>query len=377
MTPELREIADLVLRLIDEAENKPAPADGNVMQVIMNSEQMKPYIDKYVDAVRLLESDNKIKCFWTNDILPYAAGLTIKGKLRLEELNNQQKSIIKEKDYLRDDAALVISRHVYSFEQVKASVSNFSVIDQIILYEGFLRDLEEEDNYPMLIPTFGIKHQVREEIQYLEKIKSLEKEKELQKVMESQVSNMKNEIEFYNDFMFDIIKISRHYDSIKDPFLQKNYLDWLLKIAEERYIENMANKSEEEKNTIKYKDGMFTYNSLKKYIEEQYRRLETNIIVKEEETTRMVYQKNAVFTKAKNRIAWKGSIADLKELFRELKLAGMIEEITQPNAVIRDCFVKTDGTDFNDETVRKTNVRGKSKNYDKIKKSVDNVKKRK
>src|SRR4030095_11652137 len=76
------------------------------------------------------------------------------------------------------------------------------------------------------------------------------------------IKKIESEREFYNDHCYDIIAIANHVNLIQDIDLKIAYLDWLLKDADERYQERLANLTEVEKQEKKNINGFQTYRSI-------------------------------------------------------------------------------------------------------------------
>lgn len=438
MTLTLREISIILLEKLQEFHEKEPSASGIGFEKFLVLDEFKAHQTKLKDAALLLEEDGFAKCFMTNGPDIYAIGITSRGKQRLEERKNNQtkpseiqlliKDLIDESNPDRPrDMEIPKTNSFYN------KVNDFSDVNgKIEFLEKVLMGIEEflikkwskgqkPGNYINGFPVEYWKKQVKQYSLYIKIRRMIEKlvddpryifpnhykdilniYKDLEKLQNKQTMERKKYWE--NHLFIDVIEIKDYLKELND-IEKMEFLDYHLHELNQicyHYpddaIEIVLKKHglQDKFKRIKYSpmaDFEHSHISRSEYesflrllsknilplLHTEKRRLKTNVdnveMKNEPENYILQTPEKDMNTKAKNRIVWKGSIADLKELFQELKLGGLIEEITQPNAVIRDCFVKPDGTDFKDETVRKTNIKGKSKNYDKIKVSVENVKK--
>jgi len=438
MSLGLREIGILVLEKLEELHEKDPHASGIGFDEILAIEEFKDYKNKLKDAALLLEEDGLINCYRTNGPDIYAIGITTKGKLRLEERKENQtkpseieiivKNLINEANPNRPHEMEITKTNEFYEKVNKLDNSELKVnfLNGILqgIEDYFLKRWTISENPRSFHKGYTLDYcqKVIKESELYQKIKRLVNKliddpnyiiptyyktfAVAKGALEDYAKNYKAENREYweNHLFIDVIEIKEYLnkldDSEKKEFLEYHLheLNQICYHYPDDAIETVLNKHGllDKFKRIKYspmadyehsnisKSEFSTFlrllnKSVIPLLHNEKRRFKTivdSIEMKNEPVNDIIQTpKKEMNTKAKNRIIWKGSIADLKELFQALRLAGLIEEITQPNAVIRDCFIKPDGNDFNEDTIRKTNIKGKSRNYDKIKQIANNVKK--
>lgn len=268
---------------------------------------------------------------WVNEKLEKYYKL--KGKRTIA--NKSELSVIDRDDFLR-----VIDRYVSSFEMVKKSVKNLEINDQILIYERLLLDLKEENEYPYLKYVEGIEDKINAEINYLEKTKTFENER---KMSDFKISG---DWELYNNHNFDIVKIAEHFEKIKDPQLGVLYLNWLSLEADDRFKERMTKQTKEEKKTKGYKEGLFTHESIKRFVKDKLK-ICTNDKGKNEKGEKQ--NKTKLEYPMKNRkIKWDGSETQIVYLIEELIKNRFLPKETdrEKYKIISEHFVNKDNKDF-------------------------------
>lgn len=194
-----------------------------------------------------------------------------------------------------------------------------------------------------------------------------ESNKEMEKLRKYEKNLVLSKID--NIYMFDFEKIKNKCNTIEDFKEKLNYLEYVKKeyIQNKKYIEDLDKQG----------DTSFIE---KLQVEIDYLKYKFNNSVEKEAIVKNKVQppKNqntmsTKHTKAKNRIQWLLGNNDLIEFLNLLKEKNIIAKDTQIPSTIRDCFIDRNGNNIKSSNISKakSQIQGKTRNYNKIKGVVD------